>query len=385
MEILFSLILTLAITVGQLIKLPLSQNSGVTLLDATVLILTGFGLFKLKLKFKKPPFSLAGALLFILVAILSLVLSPLHLNASQFFSSFLYTIRFSAYIFLGWEIYSGAFPLLKNKITQILFSSGLTLTILGLAQFIFLPDLRFLSQYGWDPHLYRTASTFLDPNFLGSYLVLTLIILYRNPAKNKKLNILFYVLIFLALLTTFSRSAYGMFLISFLTLAAFKRSIKLALLTIFLFAVLLFSFQTQVKAVNKITPLDRNQTASLRLSTWQQGFDIFLKNPILGIGYNAYNVALRQYSLGDNQFLSGKGATTNDSSLLYVLATTGILGIFAYLFFLLGIFKTKNTGLIAGVVGLLGHSFFANSLFYPFILIWVILSLSASYVKPPAK
>lgn len=385
MEILTSLILTFAIISGQLIKLPLSQNSGLTLLDAAVLSLCALGLFRLRLKLTKPPLPLMDALIFILIAVLSLILTPLYLTFQNYFSSFLYTVRFSAYILLGWEIYSGAYPFLKKNIPQILLSSGLTLAVLGLGQFIFLPDLRFMVQYGWDAHFYRTASTFLDPNFLGGYLVLTLLLLFQNPSIKKKLKILFFVVIYLALLTTFSRSSYGMFLISFLTLAFLKRSIKIAFLAITLFAVLLFSFQFQITAVNKVTPLDRNQTASLRFSTWQQGFDIFLKSPVLGVGYNAYNFALKQYNLGDNQFLAGKGSTTNDSSLLYILATTGLLGILAYFVLIAGIIKSKNFSLIAGIVGLLGHSFFVNSLFYPFILIWIILSLSISYAKPPVK
>lgn len=379
-------ILTLAIVTGQLIKLPLlSNSSGVTLLDITVLILCLLGLLKLGFKLKKPPLFIQGALIFISVAVLSLILTPLHLEIAEIFTSFLYTVRFAAYIFLGWEIYSGAYPQLKNNIPQILLFSGLSLATLGLAQFIFLPDLRFLNQYGWDPHYYRTASTFLDPNFLGGYLTLTLILFFQNRPMTNKWDILSFAVIYLALLTTFSRSSYIMFITSFLSLAFLKKSVKLAFLAIALFAVLLFSFQFQNQAVNKITPLDRNETASLRFSTWQQGFEIFRKNPVLGIGFNAYNLALRQYNLGGEQFLAGKGATSNDSSLLYILATTGVLGIFAYFLFILGLIKSKSFSLIAGITGLLINSFFLNSLFYPFTLIWLILSLSNPDVKPTFK
>lgn len=385
----YSWILTLAIISGQLIKLPLSQNSGITLLDLTVLALCGFGLLKLRFKLQKPPLPFIGALLFIFAAILSLSLTPLRLTPRQLFSSFLYTVRFASYVLLGWEIYSGAYPQLKNRIPQILLFSGLTLAVTGLLQFIFFPDLRFLIKYGWDPHYYRTASTFLDPNFLGGFLVLTLLMITSRPGGKYMLTprtfMAMFSLLYLALLTTFSRSSYGMFLISFLIFAFLKKSIKLAFLTIILFAVLLFSFQFQNSAVNTVTPLDRNETASLRFSTWRQGFEIFQKNPVLGIGFNAYNQALGQYHLGDGQFLGGKGATTNDSSLLYILATTGILGILAYFLFIFGIIKSKNPGLIAAIIGLLGHSVFVNSLFYPFFLIWIILSLSNLYDKQPVK
>lgn len=383
-----SWILTLGIISGQIIKLPIFQNSGITMLDIAVLGLCCFGLFRLKFKLKKPFLSLTGALIFISVATLSLIFTPLHLTPIQFLLSFLYTIRFSAYVLLGWEIYSGAYPLLKDTIPQVLIASGFSLAILGLAQFIFLPDLRFLAQYGWDPHFYRTTSTFLDPNFIGAFFVLTLILitsLSKSSFLPRWQSISLFILVFLALLTTFSRSSYLMFLVSGLTFSFLKKSINLAFLTIILFLILLFSFQFQVQFVNKITPLNREETANLRFSTWQQGFEIFLKNPILGVGYNAYNFALRHYKLGDEYFLEGKGSTTNDSSLLYILSTTGILGIFAYFLFILGIINSKNHYLIAGIIGLLVHSFFVNSLFYPFILIWIVLSLNISYVKPNLK
>ncbi len=384
----YSWILTLAIISGQLIKIPITSQGGISMLDMTVVIFCIVGLLKLKFTLKKPSLPLTGALLFIFVAILSLVLTPLDLTLPQYFSSFLYTVRFGAYVLLGWEIYSGAYPQLKNQIPQILILSGLSLAILGLAQIIFLPDLRFLARYGWDPHYYRTVSTFLDPNFLGGYLTLTLILLFQSRSMVKKRDIFFFALIYLALLTTFSRSSYGMFLISFLSLAFLKRSVKLALMTIVLFALFLFSFQFYIKGVNKITPLDRNQTANLRFSTWTQGFEIFQKYPILGVGFNAYNFALRQYRLGDEQFLSGKGSTTNDSSLLYILSTTGVLGFIAYFSFIYGLVKSsrsKNLSMMAAIPGLLAHSLFVNSLFYPFILIWIILSSSSSYDNQTIK
>lgn len=378
------LILTLGIISGQSIKLPLFTQGGVIVLDIVVISLCVLGLLKLRFKLRNPPAFIIGALAFIFVATLSLAFTPLHLLPAQYLNSFLYTVRFASYILLAWLIISDAFPALKN-IPQILSFSGLGLAILGLMQFIFLPDLRFLATSSWDPHYYRTVSTFLDPNFLGAFLVLTLLLLVFHLGGGllltpRKFYIMFTI-IYLAILTTFSRSAYGMFLVSFLCLAFLKRSAKLAILTTVLFAILLFSFQIYIGGVNRVTPLDRGQTASFRLSTWQQGFEIFSKSPLLGVGFNTYNFALRQYHLGDQQFLSGKGSTTNDSSLLYILATTGTLGIFAYFLFLRGLIKTRDHILYAAILGLLANSFFINSLFYPFILVWLILIAANSYGK----
>lgn len=372
------LIITLAIVTGQLVKLPLGSG-GATLADLVVIIFCIFGLFQSKLKLKSPPLFIRAGLLFCLVALLSLALTPLQLTPSEYLISFFYTLRFFIYILFGWLLFAKAHMSLNVDINKILIVSGLSLSAIGLWQFIFLPDLAFLAYFGWDPHFYRTASTFFDPNFLGAYLTLTLLLISQNILhfKTNKRNILF-IIVYLTLMITFSRSSYGMFLISFLALSFFKKSAKLAFMAIILFCLLLLSFQIYIKAVNQVTPLDRGQTASYRFTTWQQGFEIFSKNPILGVGFNAYNFALRQYKLGDGQFLAGKGSTTNDSSLVHIASTTGILGLSAYLFFLYSLCKhwKKNPCLAAGVFGLIGHSIFVNSLFYPFILIWIVLSAS---------
>lgn len=381
-----NLILILAIISGQLIKLPLPVLGGVTMLDIVVFAFCLLGLTKIWFKFKKPPLFIFGGLMFIFIAILSLLLTPLNLIPLEFVTSFLYTVRFAIYIFFGLLIFSGAFPFLNKK--QILIASGVGLAILGLIQFIFLPDLRFLANIDLDPHFYRTVSTFLDPNFAGAYFVLTLILIVNEymtlTLKSYKKNLLFLT-IYLALLTTFSRSSYLMFLVSFLISSFLRKSVKMAFLTIVLFIFLIISFRISTQIVNRVISLDRNQTASYRLSTWQQGLKIFSRNPVLGVGFNAYNFALRHYRLGNEQFLRGKGSTTNDSSLLYILSTTGALGLLAYSLFIFGMIKISKINMAPIIFGLLTHSFFVNSLFYPFTIVWLILITTAYYDKPSIK
>lgn len=373
------LILALAITAGQLIKLPLLNQGGVTVLDIVVILFSLTGLFKLKFKLKKPPLFLLGAFVFIIIAILSLALTPLHLQLPEYLTSSLYTIRFAVYILMGWEIYSGAYPTLKNKIPLIFIYSGLSLAVLGLLQLIFLPDLRFLTSQGWDPHYFRTVSTFLDPNFLGGYFTLTLILLTSTShlrggnEATPRVFYLIFALIYLALLTTFSRGAYLAFLTSFLTLSFLKRSFKLGIFAVILFLILLFGFFTYQKGVAEPKGVNRTESAQFRLNTWQQGWKLFSSHPILGVGFNAYKFALKEYRLADTQFLNTHGASTNDSSLLYIAATTGIIGLISYLLFLFSLLKTGKPILTAGLIGLITQSFFANTLFYPFLLIWVVL------------
>lgn len=381
MKNLITFILTFSILAGQLIKLPVVNNLGPTLLDFSIIALLLYGLIKLKFKFKKPPAYIFAASIFVLIALLSLLITPLHLNKFEYAVAFSYTLRFCALVLLGWVIYSGG---LKLSLKKILTFSGVGLAILGLIQFILFPNLGFLENQGWDPHYFRTVSTFLDPNFAGAFFVLTIIsfLSLRGAAggphsKNGDWqSILLFTIVYLALLTTFSRSSYLMFLVSGVIYSLLKKSRFLFLSTLILFLGLLLGFQIYTQIVAQPRNIDREQSASFRISSWEQGLTIFQKSPFLGVGFNAYRYAIREYNLGDEQFIQSRGSSSNDSSLLFVASTTGVLGFIAYLYFLRTLFKfTNRINLIltAGLTGLLIHSFFANSLFYPPILAWILL------------
>lgn len=385
-------ILTLAIVAGQTVKLPLLPQIGITILDITVVTLSLLGLFKLKFKLKKPPIFLGSAIFFIIIATLSLIFTPLHLQFLQYLTSFLYTLRFSAYILLGWVIYSGAYPVLKNKTDQVFIFSGVTLAVLGLLQLIFIPDIRFLTKDGWDPHFFRTVSTFLDPNFLGGFFALTLLFPISHLGSRTdripawpvgRPKVLLFILIYLALLTTFSRGAYLAFFTGLIVLSLLNKSVKLGILTIILSLGLLYGYGNYQRSVATPRNIDRTQSAEFRLNTWQQGLILFQKFPVLGVGYNSYRFALKEYHLASADFLKTHGASTNDSSILFVASTTGVIGLTAYLFFLATLLKTAwqkylqksmwGKICIAGVLATVIQSFFANTLFYPFILIWLII------------
>lgn len=375
---LFTLILTLAILTGQLIKIPFFAG-GISLLDFSVILLSLYGLYKLKFHLKKPPRFITSGLVFILICVLSEVFTPLHLLTGEYLNSVLYIVRLSFYILFTWLIFSEAFLGFKGKIVNILIYSGLGLSMLGLVQFILLPDLSFLTQWGWDPHYFRTVSTFLDPNFAGAFFALTLILLllFRDSASSfTSQSIILFIPVYLALLTTFSRSSYLMFLISGVTLSFLQKSKILLIKVLILFLILLLGFQIYVQLVSKPRHIDRKQSASYRLSTWQQGWQLFQKHPILGVGFNSYKYALKEYKSADEQFLSSHGSTSNDSSLLYVLSTTGIIGLIVYLYFLFSLFKYSNNKNLTGAIvgGLLIHSIFSNSLFFPPILLFLLLT-----------
>lgn len=379
MNTLLVLILALAVAAGQLFRVPIGIQGGITILDITVSLLCLVGLLKLKFNLKKPPPQVIFAIIFLSLTIISLILTPLHLTNTEIITSFSYTARFFLYVFFAWLIFSNAFLDLKANISKVFLLSGISFAALGLLQFILFPNLFFLTSGGWDPHYFRTVSTYLDPNFAGAFLTLTLILFASLRGVSLRptwQSILLFTLIYVALLTTFSRSSYLMFLVSGLTFSFLKKSKTFAFATILLFVLLLGGFQIYTNLVAEPRHIDRTKSASFRLTTWQQGWQLFASRPMLGVGFNAYRFALREYNFADEQFLASHGSSSNDSSILFVAATTGIIGLLAYLYFLWTILKSsdgKNFILIAGLAGLLIHSLFANSLFYPPILAWILL------------
>ncbi|MDO8638446.1 MAG: O-antigen ligase family protein [Candidatus Daviesbacteria bacterium] len=382
----------LAISIGQLIKIPFGEG-GVTILDLLVGCLALMNLGSWLLVHPKPTFDKnlinLASLGFILVAVISLIFSPIQLTSSERLIAASYIIRLGAFFSLLW------FPnkLLSNlAIEKILIFSGVIIATLGLLQLVAFPDLQFLAAINFDPHYLRTVSSLLDPNFTGAFLSLTAVILWPKLFTKKILlaDLLIFGLIYITLLTTFSRGGYLAFGAGLLTISILQKSPKQFILSVILTGILLFSFKQYNGIVAVPRKIDRGQSAAARLDTWQQGFDIFGKYPILGVGFNTYRFALRDLHLADEQFLEKRGASTNDSSLLYVASTTGVIGLGFYLAFLMGILKlgwrlkkshTRGVILIGGLAALLAQSFFANTLFYPFLLIWLILYLNSVFYQ----
>ena len=253
------------------------------------------------------------------------------------------------------------------KIRKMLLIMGISTAIIGLGQYLLFPDIRSLAVSEWDPHYYRLVGTFLDPGFTGLILVFTLILLE---------NVSFWWLItYLALALTYSRSSYLAFLASMAYLAWKRKGWK------FFFQILLL-FTVTVTILPRApdgegVKLERTNSIQARIDSWTTAWKIYTQHPILGVGFNVYRYA-QGASLKSH---AGAGA---DSSLLFVAATTGTLGPLAYLWYLrrLYLLSTMNYELKATLVAVLAHSLFLNSLFYPAIMVWISLLLSSSDFLP---
>lgn len=273
----------------------------------------------------------------------------------------------------------------KPKLFLVTVFSGLLLAAGGWIQLWIIPDLNSLVKFGWDPHQSRLVSTLLDPNFTGALLVLTLIYLtaYLLDHRQKRgWGLIILAFLYLSLVYTFSRSAYLMFLVSFLAIG-YLRTWKVALVAVLVF---LISLQTQPRVEQRVSgAVQVDASAEHRLTSWQKAKLIFKSHPILGVGFNNYRFAQLKYRLiQDGPVPGGHAGAGTDSSFLFILVTTGLAGGLAWAGFLFRILtdlvgRAKNDWLalasLTSFFGIIFHAQFVNSLFYPPIMIYLFVGL----------
>ncbi len=377
---------------GEVARIDFGNGIASTALDVGVFLIVAVWVIKiivykihLKFTFKVP------ILLFLGVCVISLILNIFSYTFFQFFISSLYLIRYFMYLCLFFVVKDFS-KRDKNHIEKAILVGGGLVLLFGFLQFFLYPSLRNLIYEGWDQHLYRMFSTFLDPNFAGVFFVLYFIYLLSKTLdslklKRKKLIIPFVLLCLfsiLAIFLSYSRSAYIMLGIGIITLISVTRIKKNVLkITIglgivgFLVAILLYK-------PSEGTNLFRTVSTSARVGDMQNAVNIFLKSPIYGIGFNSYRYAQKKigvFSPLDETWDVGHGNAGADNSFLFVLATTGLVGFFAFIYMWYSIisktiYKTRFGNihgklLLSSIISLFFGSIFINSLFFPLILFWL--------------
>lgn len=362
---------------GQLTRLPLPIIAPEVHLYLTDLILGLLVLFWLgwRFIFNRKPYlrpSLAKPIgLFFLMATFSLITNAYRLSSEEIFVSGLYLVR--------WWFYAGLYFVigdLKWKGRPFLIWAGAATAGFGLIQYFFWPDIRPLQTGGWDPHYYRVVGTLLDPGFTGIILVLTLILLvvfnWKKIIRPGAKNIKFYAFIFMVyavLALTFSRSSYLAYLTGMGLIALVKKAPQF-FITVVLVGILTFLVlprQSGGEGVN----LQRQSTINARLANWRQSIEVVVASPLTGVGFNAYRYVQRDYGFLGADWRTTHAGTGADASLLFVWATTGILGLLAYLGLWVKAASTKSLILISSIMALFVHAFFLNSFFYPWVMGWM--------------
>jgi len=263
-----------------------------------------------------------------------------------------------------------------SQLARLLLLLSLATLISGAYQYLFFPDIRHLQIFEWDPHYYRLVGTWLDPGFTGLIIVFGLIFIFHAPGLARSWRTLLWFLGYMALALTYSRASYFAFLISMAIISWRRRSLALWIGVLLLFGTTLILLpRPGGEGVN----LQRTSTIQARLINWRQSWTIFSHHPVLGVGFNTYRYVQTRYGFLDSaDWLVSHSGAGADSSILFVLATTGIVGGLVYLAYLRSMLtiRTYHHLLSTSLWAALGHSLFLNSLFYPPVLVWLGLLLA---------
>lgn len=359
---------------GQIIRF----DFGVIRIQPIDLVAIASCLFLLEKNFKRP-FVFKYFLDFVYVLIFSFFFSVVYFREFYFVGLF-YLIRVLAY--LGFFLIVWNYTRVKKQkdlIFKSLISVAFVIGIFGWIQYFFYPDFTSFKVWGWDDHLFRLIGTFFDPTFTAIILVLgffSALSWYNYTASKKKVLLLLFFLVTIAF--TYARAAYvalfaGLIIFGWQT----KNFKKIIIIGTFFFLTTLFLPRPAGEGVK----LERLYSIETRLIDYKETFSLFKKSPLLGIGFNNLCLAKVRY-LGETN-TSSHACSGSDSSILLILATTGVFGllIFVYLFFQISKRIQMNfygVSLISSVTAILIHSQFVNSLFYPWIMGWILILTAIS-------
>lgn len=350
---------------GQVGRLSFNQQEiNVYLYEIPYFIWIVHSLFKQRTKLKLP--KAAIGLIGILLA--TFLFGIFSVSAYENAVSLMYLVRHSLYL-VGFSLTIQHF--LKKTISPIYLNVFFSLVgVIGMIQYFFYNNLRNLQYLGWDPHLSRVFGQFLDTSLAGAiYGLILIFILFNRKLFSMAVTVLYAICYMLSGLFTYSRG----FLVSLLITAigyslVIKRNLKTILIT--LVAVALFVVLSP-KPFGEGVNLFRTSTIESRVTDYEQGFKLWQKSPIVGVGYNRiryFKPAIDSEPLGKNH----AGASFH-SSFLIMLVSAGIFGLGAFAYWLWTVGKMGNFAMISAVF--LGvYSIFDNILLHPFILfLWPVL------------
>ena len=397
----FLISFALLFSLGEAIRIELFNNFTIKPIDIFIFFaVLVWGIInkkslKKQISFKSP--LVLPLFAFITVLFVSLFLNFYRYSYEEILVSISYTFRFILYSSLYFIVKSFS-PTVKEKIINLLIFTGAFFVTLGFIQYFFYSNLRNLYYSGWDEHMYRLFSTFLDPNFAGAFLVLCSIflfgLLFYFLAKKLKTRAVFIGIVIIptlfAVLFTYSRSALIMLFVSFFAFTVLAKKIKwfAGLILFGVVFILISSKNFNIENIN----LFRIASSEARIDSAKIALKIISENPIYGVGFNAYRYAQVNYGFKDSTgTIKSHADAGTDNSFLFVLATAGIIGLILYLNIFrvifkkaLGVYKKeKNSSMkkymaaivISSTAGIAINAFFINSLFYSFILIWLWILL----------
>lgn len=379
---------------GQIVRLDLGTGGLLVsdlMMGALVVVwIIYFGFQKIKITWN---IVWLAMVMFLIVSLMTNIRASFDFHSGNLVTMWLYWARmilYSCFLPITWSVvswYDNGWMYLKWLLT-----AGIVLLLLGFLQLIFFPNIIFLAQYGWDPHIGRLLSTFLDPNFVGAVFVFFLAICFAFYFQYKQWGLAKFgwmgltLLFALGIVLTYSRSAYVALVVVFLILSFWKDK-RILLFGIIAGTMMFFGDPRVMERVDGIFQVD--ETAQKRIISWENSLQIVEDNVWYGIGYNnMLDENMRRGFVKDARLHSAAGS---DSSYLTVWSTMGLLGLIWYVFFWVitvsvllwkhvvekkdNLKKWLYLGVGVGIIGVLVHAQFTNSLLYNHIYMIILFAI----------
>ncbi len=182
-----------------------------------------------------------------------------------------------------------------------------------------------------DFHVYfRVNSLFWDPNVFGRYLALAVTIGAAALLWAKRPGAIWLlagtvILLWLALLTTYSQSSFIALLAGLAALAAVRWNLKAVLGGLVALAVAVLLFGSFAGGLVKLDLGALNKQTSGRANLVEGGMDLFEQRPIAGYGPGSFSAAFKREVAGPNA-----PVTESHTEPVTVAAEQGVIGLVVY-------------------------------------------------------
>lgn len=268
----------------------------------------------------------------------------------------------------------------RTSFVQVIVLSLTSMMYLAALQYLLLPDVRYLSALGWDDHYYRAVGTSLDPNFTGSFAIMSLWLMLGYRHLFSRFFTFFTLLLSVGVLTaTFSRASYlALFVSGAYILWRLRNSLPKVVLTASLAVVacgVLVIFLLLPKPGGEGVNLLRTTSIVARLDN--------SISPIL-------NMSSVELIFGRGFYRSLHNSAdpwVPDNLIVLIITGTGVLGIIVViqLWRLYGHYFKSNIWLGTIWVAVLTHAQFNNTLLEPFHLLYLGLITAVMLQKPSSR
>ncbi len=252
---------------------------------------------------------------------------------------------------------------------------GLIIAITGLAQYLLLPDTRFLRYLGWDDHYYRLIGTQLDPNFTGIILTITFLITQGLETKQKWLKNMISALLAGSILLTYSRASFLSFIIGcgLLIFIGFLKSHKKQFSLLIIMGLFILTIPFLPRPDGEGVKLERTASIYARISSNQ---------------HSLANLNKYEYIFGKGLFTSTNHnqkqtpwpntARFPSNLIIFLFTSTGIIGLSLSVVVLTKIghyLYDQDIYLFSAFIAILIHAQFNHTLFQPFLWLWLTMQI----------